>query len=105
MSEGTPDLARIVNLIMENPRLIEEISRLAGGERGVAKESVPKPVEPPPPEPEKKEAKASSAPVRQHSRRGELLSLLKPYLSERRATAIDSMMSVADILTMMKRGD
>ena len=26
---GTPDLSRIINLIMENPKLIEEISALA----------------------------------------------------------------------------
>lgn len=104
MSESAPDLARIVNLIMENPRLIEEISSLAKGEKKETAARAPEPAAPPP-EPEKKEDVKASAPVRQHSRRGELLSLLKPYLSERRASAIDSMMSVADILTMMRRGD
>lgn len=103
MSESqTPDLGRIINLIMENPKIIEEISNLAKAD-AKPKEAVeslaPEEVLP------RSEIKVNTAPVRQHSRRGELLTLLKPYLSEKRASAIDSMVSVADVLKIMKRGD
>ena len=97
----TPDLGRIINLIMENPKLIEEISNLAKGEgkaAPVARDTVPTEA------PRIAEA-ASAAPSRSRKGRGELISLLKPYLSERRATAIDSMVSIAEVLKMMKRGD
>ena len=103
MSEAsTPDIGKIINLIMENPKLIEEISNLAKGEtkNGDAKPTESKAT--PPPE---DSVSTSVPPVRSHSRRGELLTLLKPYLSERRASAIDSMVSVADVLKLMKRGD
>ena len=102
MSDATPDLGRIINLIMENPKLIEEISNLAKqDEKTTAEEK-----NTPNPAPQEEAAIVrSAAPVRPHSRRGELLTLLKPYLSEKRASAIDSMVSVADVLKMMKRGD
>lgn len=101
----TPDLGRIINLIMENPKLIEEISNLAKGESKNEEIAASEKSAYTPPS-EKKEVSASVAPTRPHySRRGELLSLLKPYLSEKRASAIDSMVSVADVLKMMKRGD
>jgi hypothetical protein len=103
MSESqTPDLGRIINLIMENPRLIEEISSLAKGDatpRKVEDVSAPQPPQ------EVREVAASAPQTPRRSRRGELLSLLKPYLSERRASAIDSMISVTDVLKMMKRGE
>ena len=100
--ERTPDLGRIINLIMENPRLIEEISNLAKGENEkkgepVLKEAVI--------EEEKAEIKANAMPTKSERGRGELLSLLKPYLSEKRAAAVDSMISVTDVLKMMKRGN
>ena len=98
----TPDIGRIINLIMENPKLIEEISNLAKSDASPKEEvveSAPTASTP------KAETPSNARPVRSNSRRGELLSLLKPYLSEKRASAIDSMVSVADVLKMMKRGD
>ena len=101
MSEAaTPDIGRIINLIMENPKLIEEISNLAKSD--AKSEDVKAAEAPPPPE---SSVSTGALPLRSHSRRGELLTLLKPYLSERRASAIDSMVSVADVLKLMKRGD
>lgn len=106
MSEsGIGDLSRIVSLIMENPKLIEEISNLAGkNEEGenrdsakdsgasetaaVPKESVTTPV--------------SAAPQRERAARAQLLGALKPYVSSQRASAIDSMLSIAEILDMMR---
>jgi hypothetical protein len=95
--ESTPDLSRIVNLIMQNPELIEQISALANSE---PKET-----------PESEEASAEviaeetisqPAPKRDmRSHRHELLSAMKPYLSEGRRSALDSMSSILDIIDVM----
>lgn len=94
----TPDLGKIVSLIMENPDLISRIQELAKGE-------------------DKKDDSAAEAeavavaPAAEVSRirsidpkekRNRLLGAMKPYLSSERAKAIDSMMSVVEILDMMK---
>lgn len=94
--QTTPDLSRIVNLIMQNPELIEQISALAKGESEIT--------------PVTEEAAEVSAPeesIDQHSERNmrahrhELLSAMKPYLSESRRIAIDSMASILDIIDVM----
>ena len=98
-SEGL-DLSRVVNLIMENPHLIEEISRLAKeGNTGEAKpEIAEEAVTEQAPKPQATYARADA----RVSRRSELLSAMKPYLSKERAKAIDSMITIADILGLMK---
>ena len=93
----TPDISRIISVLMENPELIEQISALV-------KEA---------PEDEPKDdaeetavaTEASVAPVHQdlRERREHLLSALKPYLSDERQRAIDSMMTFADILDAVRR--
>ena len=105
MSEkSVPELSKVINLILENPRLIEEISRL-----GQTKEDEP-PVE------EKSQVQKSESNVKiekeveqvsaeishGRKRRSELLGALKPFLSNERAKAIDSMITIADILEVMK---
>ena len=94
----TPDIGRIVSLIMENPRLIEEISSMAKAD---SQES----------EPQKEETKSVQTaveplPTREHSPQGrnrsQLLGALKPYVSRERAQAIDSMLSIVEILDAMK---
>lgn len=97
------DLSKIVNLIMQNPELIEQIKKLSEGNE---EESVEAPVTeertaaPPPVE---KEVSASTE-IRDDGkiRRRELLSALKPYVSKERGRAIDSMMSIADVLDVMR---
>ena len=98
------DLSRIVGLIMENPKLIEEIKALgakdsAEQENGsTEKESTALSSDINP------TAQASTVQAENpgRARRRELLSALKPYVSENRAKAIDSMMSIADIIDMMR---
>ena len=98
--ESTPDLSRIVNLIMQNPELIEQISALARSEQtdeadeahtdDVVKEDV------------ETIADVSKTPRRDmRSHRHELLSAMKPYLSEGRRSALDSMSSILDIIDVM----
>ena len=79
---------------MENPQLIEQISALAKQE---PKESVE-------PSAEKVvEADADTYPAVSHrNERARLLGALKPYVSSERAKAIDSVISIADILEVMK---
>ena len=79
---------------MENPALIEEISALASKKTENETENV---VE--------SEATPTAAEVNTHnlhSRREQLLSALKPYLSSERQKAIDSMMTFAEILDAVR---
>ncbi len=100
----TPDLSRIINLIMENPSLIKEISSLAKNDN-----TEEKPVEM---MQEEKEGTEEAVQTSVHTdgrnerinHRNELLYAMKPYLSESRQNAIDSMVSISGIFEMMKKG-
>ena len=99
------DLSKVVNLIMDNPRLIEEISSLAKAN----KSSTSAPVESKTAEESETKAEESPAPAVTYteakpkkSRRGELLGAMKPYLSVERAKALDSVLTIAEILDLMK---
>ena len=109
--QQAPDLSKIVSLIMQNPSLISEIAALASSseEATESTESVEKVTA----APTEREAKAvvedrdvkTVARERTHiesrTRRKELLNAMKPYLSEPRRGAIDSMSSILDILDVM----
>lgn len=100
------DISKVVGLIMENPALIEQIANLAKSkdiptvtEPSIAEETT-KQVESPP-------IQVSSEPTYTSKPRGvqdraRLFGALKPYVSEERAKAIDSMLTIAEILDMMK---
>ena len=96
------DLSKIVSMIMDNPQLIEQIKKMSTGVSEEENSSDTKDVS---------EATSESAVVDSHptistspdgARRKELLRALKPYVSEQRSRAIDTMMSIADILDMMR---
>ena len=96
MKDGGMDLSRIVGLIMENPRLISEINELVrksgqtDEKASVPEEAVPTINQAPPPE------------IKPKERRAALLYALKPYVSEKRAQAIDSMITITEMIDMMK---
>ena len=98
------DISKIVGLIMQNPSLIEQIKNLADGSgepKIEASEENASEIE----SSESETATQSTPPVNTvgtKSKRRELLSALKPYLSEERSHAIDALMSIADILDMVK---
>lgn len=107
MSRQTPDIARIISLIMENPKLIEEITKMArddGVKEDESQEALPEVKD----QRDVKDAVETAAPIienRSRGRnRGELLCALKPYVSKERAQAIDSMLSIVEILDVMKGG-
>lgn len=105
MADSLPDISGIIKLIMENPKLIEEVKKTVSGEK--TDTAVPPSSTDAYSPPEKDAVQTDSAPVmpsddKSRSRR-ELLYALKPYLSEKRSRAIDSMLSVAEVLTVLRR--
>ncbi len=102
--ERGPELSRIVNLIMENPHIIEEISKLAAKDESASTHAS---------EPEAEtheETQSVSIPASTYAsngggakqKRSMLLSALKPYVSKERAKALDSMVSIAEMLEIMR---
>ena len=96
--EGMPELSKIVGLIMENPHLVEEISRLASGTKDGGTEessSVTK---------EQNSEPAINTNTTNSGRRTALLTALKPFLSPSRASAIDSMVTFGEVFDVMRSG-
>ena len=113
MDNSSLDLSKIISLIMENPKLISDIKALAesNNENQIKEEY----------ETESKNetlysternnspetqtmlnvAESNSRSAEQNNRK-RLLTAFKPYLSGERSTAIDSMISIADIIDAMK---
>lgn len=96
----TPDLSRVISMIMNNPKLVEEISEMAKGD-ATADADVPEVAT---------EAHSTATPAsmearmpgvgRRHDQRVKLLGAMKAYLSPERARAVDTMMNILDILEM-----
>ena len=109
--QDTPDLSRIVNLIMQNPNLISEISALAKGADSTQENAVTtsEKIETAKAEAEETVSaavpEAAKQPAEKRARRKELLNAMKPYLSDNRRSAIDSMSSILDILEVMMKKD
>ena len=95
----TPDLSKIVNLIMQNPSLIEQISKLANPKEETSDTPTPRISE---------ETAAAPSAVQEsvHTRsikdnRSTLINAMKPYLSEHRQNALDSMSSILEVIEVM----
>lgn len=97
--QDTPDISKIVGLIMQNPSLIEEIASLAKNESREAPADTSVAAEDTPVEVTASAEPERNTPSRAH--RHELLRAMKPYLSESRRNAIDSMSSILDVLDVM----
>ena len=107
------DISKIIGVIMENPDLIERIKLLAA-EKNVPEsqsvsvvEEIPKTFKQPNlPEEKQPEAKVESndheGKRESKKKRTELLYALKPYLSNERSRAVETMLSVMDILDIVK---
>lgn len=113
-AEATPDISKVISVIMENPKLIEEIQSLVKSSEKrdgeVVEEEEEEAVTDKPVIEETKSdsvvttsSTPTASPVFSHRQnRAKLLSALKPYVSTERAKALDSFMSIADILDMMR---
>ncbi len=94
------DISKVINIIMENPKLLDEIKSLAAGES--EKESIETvPIEQA--QSIDNEIPASAQiPQKAKSKRTELLDALKPYISDERKKAIESFVTIAEILEVMR---
>jgi hypothetical protein len=104
--DASTDVSKIIGLIMENPDIIERIKSLSNKETEskepstksdeVTQEAVL--------EKESKESVATYAKEQRHDKRkrSELLCALKPYLSESRSKAIDTMLNIFEVIDLMK---
>ncbi len=102
------DISKIIGIIMENPDIIEKIKSLAQNDSQNADnlkndESIVVNANS-----SSAESTTSTAEVvamqktQNKKRRRELLSALKPYVKSDRAKAIDTMLSVIDVIDVMK---
>ncbi len=102
---SAPDLSKVVELIMQNPAIISEIQGLLKND-SESPPSLPQKAEDEAPMPKSESAatpvSAGAAEISAKARRAQLLSAMKPYVSSERAKAIDSMISISEILEVMK---
>ena len=96
-NEGGVDLSRLVSLIMENPKLISEISGLMRDKPGAEEKSAPA-ID----VPEKTDILRDMPEPTERERRSALLCALKPYVSAKRVQAIDSMITITEMIELMK---
>ena len=105
----TPDISKIIGVLMQNPALISEIASLVNGaekkDESTAEEVKEAPVaaKETAEEPVIRANQPREAQGHNKARRKELLSAMKPYLSENRRGAIDSMASILDIIDVMAK--
>ena len=103
------ELGSVISLIMENPDLIREIKRLAESKQDEPKsEDTASALQiPEKPDGTDEVAAVISKPTpkekaRSRGKRSELLHALSPYISEGRQKALETFMTIADILDMMR---
>jgi hypothetical protein len=101
--ENTPDISKIIGVIMQNPSLISEIAALANkpAETEPSTDATEAPMIEEAAKPASEETAAT--PPKRRPPRKELLNAMKPYLSEKRRGALDSVASIFDILDVMMR--
>ena len=111
--DGMADISKILGIIMENPEIIEKIKELSqGGEKadeknGNAAETVSEQTATSEStfaavSNEAAEVSATASRARDKKRRHDLLCAIKPYVSSERSRAIDTMLSVVEVLEIMK---
>ena len=102
-----PDLSRIINLILQNPALIEQIEMLARQDREAKDIQIAEPKAREEDAPKADSVPASAAPPAQDGKREKrtrLLSALRPYVSERRSKTLDTLIGAMDIFDIIGRG-
>ena len=94
------DLSKVISLIMENPSLVEQIRNMVNSSEKVAESPKEKTAEPQTALPSVDDDTYSDSGT---ARRNELLRAIRPYLSEERGKAIESMITISDILSIAKK--
>ena len=101
------ELGSVISLIMENPELVAEIKRLAesGSDKTTetSKEVITEAKDADTVMPISEAVKPSpERHTKARGKRSELLHALSPYISEGRQKALETFMTIADILDMMR---
>ena len=111
MSAGSgqsPDLSRIVSLIMQNPDLIRQIEALASKDKENTEAEVASSENAEPTERVAAEVSIPAAAMPQRAdkreKRTQLLSALRPYVSEKRGKTIDTLLGAMDLWDLVGRG-
>ena len=101
------DLSKIIGIIMENPKLVAEIKDMVT--KAEAEEGEVMPAKATEANEAAEESHVPTSPVFENtyresksSRRNELLRAMRPYVSEERGRAIESMITIMDILFAVK---
>jgi hypothetical protein len=95
------ELSEIVRRLSEDPVLLERIRELSDKKENT--EQTPREVNEAAAVSEEEIISAFTPKVgERRGRRGDLLSAMKPYLSPERQQAIDSMLTIADVIDMMR---
>ena len=102
----SPDLSRIVSLIMQNPDLIRQIENLAKQDAPPESDSEARTEEAPPITVAEESVPAA---IPAHSlgtreKRTRLLCALRPYVSEKRSKTLDTLIGAMDIFELIGRG-
>ena len=102
-----PDISKIISVIMENPALIAEIKDMMA--KSEAENEIEAENQKATSEPAKREAIDTAAEEssnayekRNSSKRADLLRAIRPYVSKERGKAIESMISIADVIFAIK---
>ena len=103
-----PDLSRIVSLIMQNPDLIRQIESLAKqNTEETSDENVQNAVPVRAEEVNLPTVSATAQPrsgIDKREKRTQLLSALRPYVSEKRGKTIDTLLGAMDLWDLVGRG-
>ena len=89
-------------IIMENPDIIARIKDLADSDKTVQKAAAEPIIVEDAGEKERASENTTEKRTDSKKRRRELLTALKPYVKSERARAIDTMLSVIDVIDVMK---
>jgi hypothetical protein len=110
MSENggkTPDLSRMISLIMQNPDLIQRIEALAKSDTEAQTQVESIPAEPPREEQAQEIPTVQTAALSHGSRsekRARLLGAIRPYVSDKRGKTLDTLIGVVDLFDLIGRG-
>ncbi len=105
-----PDLSRMVSLIMQNPDLIKQIEALA---RQDTEQTSPAGTEGAPPTTAAPEDATDTTEIpvaamqrstRKREKRTQLLTALRPYVSEKRSKTLDTLIGMTDLFDLIGRG-
>ena len=102
-SGQSPDLSRIVSLIMQNPELIRQIEDLAKQDKEIPEtEQNLQPLQ----KEETESVPTVALPMQDSKRekRTRLLSALRPYVSEKRSKTLDTLIGAMDLFDIIGRG-